>query len=95
MRPDLRQLLERARELGTSTTARRLLDLVDELLDLDGLVGEMMEAQATFFTLSRSTRATDAERARALERAKDLEARVRAERRRLGLAAQQGLPGVE
>jgi len=89
------ELLTRARKLAVSPTALQLLALIDDLLALEELVGEMLEAQQRYFALARSTKATEAERGRALERARKLEERVQAERQRLGLARQQGLPGMK
>lgn len=94
MRPDLRRLLARARELGTSPTARRLLDLVDELADVLGLAVELLEALDTAEALEgRSEPWAAVERAR--DRARDLRRRLQVELVRLGLAKQQGLPGIE
>lgn len=94
MRPDIEAFLERARQLAQSPTARELLRLVDELVGLAQLAGEVQDAQDAYWALTRDGNASKAHRHRALERARELEGRLRHVRKRLGLGRQQGLPGV-
>ena len=91
----MERLLERAREKGTSPTARGLVRLVDELVALAELTSEMQEAQDAYWALTKKARRNEAQMMRALAKARDLEALVRHERKRLGFTGQSHLPGLE
>lgn len=94
MRADIEELLTRARRLAQSKTARELLRLVDELEAFAQLGSEMQDAQDHYWALTRAPQGNKAQQHRALQRARALEERYRQERIRLGLARQQGLPGL-
>lgn len=94
MRADIEALLERARQLAQSVTARELLRLVGELVTFAKLASEVQDAQDAYWALIRDSKASKAHRDRALARARELEGRLRQARKRLGLGRQPGLPGV-
>ena len=88
-------LLERARTLGKSPTARGLVRLVDELVALAELTSEMQEAQDAYWAMARKSHRNQAQMERALVKARHLENLVRRERARLGFTGQAPLPGLE